>query len=430
MMFEIQAPGRVNLLGEHTDYNGLPVLPMAIEPCIRIRGQVREDRVVRARLLSESAWEIFELSHQIPKHPQGHWMNYIKAGMSGVLNGCIPDVVMGMRGCELEISGNIPQGVGLSSSSALVVASALALLRANEQPYIPLALAEQLAQAEQYVGTRGGGMDQAVCLCGLAGHLLKIDFFPLCVIPVPLPETVTVVICDSLVCAKKTENALHAYNLRAVECKVAARLLRNYLIHQHHPADFQRVGDLLRSPWQLTYSEAIQLINNALKEYYTYNELVEAFGNDRQLNTLLKDYSFTEPAHYSQLTFACGKRYRHVLTDAWRVERSAELLRQGDIAAFGQLMCEGQDSARDDFEISCPELDRLTAMAISNGALGSRLTGAGFGGCTVNLVPCNEVEAFVERMSEYYRSNARAGERQMEELVFTSSPGNGATIRG
>ncbi len=425
--FEIQVPGRVNLLGEHTDYNGLPVLPAAIEPVIHLTGSIRQDqRIVVCKSNSGESPVEFSLDGSIPRHPQGHWINYVKAGMQGVVDSYhVPKA--SLCGCEIKVSGSIPQGVGLSSSSALVVASALAFLTTNNLTFDRLALAEQMAQAEHYVGTRGGGMDQAACLLSQSGHALLIRFFPLRIETVQISDSVRLVICDSMVRAKKSEKNLLAYNLRALECRFATLLLHDVLQKQGLNPDFKRLGDLLNESWGFTYESLSTLIEDTLQEQYTYQQIVDSLDSSL-VDSLLQDYGFKDNQEYPQRIFACGKRFRHVINDAVRVEQGKSLLQNGDVVAFGQLMNEGHMSARHDFEISCPELDRLTELAIHHGAFGARLTGAGFGGCTVNLVNKNEVESFRNSMfNDFYASRNLA--KNPDEVIWISRPGNGARVK-
>ena len=426
MNFTIHAPGRVNLLGEHTDYNGLPVLPMAIQKTITLEGAERNDRHIRAWALDVSPDPVeFDLEPTIPKHPQGHWINYVKAGIQGILDSLSLEEQKNLHGCDIVISGTIPLGVGLSSSSALVTGSALAFLETNRLPIDRVPLAERMAAAEHYVGTRGGGMDQATCLLGQKGHALKIDFFPLRANPVPLPDSTTIVVCDSRVRAKKTENALRLYNLRAVECRFAAMLLRAFLQSKDIPSDFQRLGDLFNSPWNYTYEDLIRLIAEGIQDMYSYQEICDQLVDEDEIRCILTDYSFENEREFSSMRFACGKRFRHIVTDGMRVEQSAKILHEGNAAEFGRLMNQGQVSARDDFEISCPELDRLVELALKFGALGARLTGAGFGGCTVNLVERNKAGAFVQNMRQAYYPDSNPS----DESIFTSKPGPGAVIK-
>jgi galactokinase len=190
----------VNLLGEHTDYNMLPVLPMAIERSVLIAGAARADRTVTLRNSGAFAERSFALAERIPKFADGDWGNYAKAAAQGLIDdGCRLD-----RGADLMVEGDVPNGAGLSSSSALVVASALALLAANDEEIPFERLAEILSRAERYVGTLSGGMDQAISLLARKGHALRIDFAPLRHRVVPLPPEYAIVVCHSLVQAEKS----------------------------------------------------------------------------------------------------------------------------------------------------------------------------------------------------------------------------------
>ena len=174
----VEAPGRVNLVGEHTDYNGYPVLPMALRRAIRVALATRRDgHVVACSPVPGYGECTCGLGRSIPPASAGDWCNYLKAAAQGLITHYGDSVEW--VGFDAVVVGDIPSGAGLSSSSALVVASALALLAANERSMAPAALADLLASAERYVGTAGGGMDQAVCLQAVEGHALKIDFFPL-----------------------------------------------------------------------------------------------------------------------------------------------------------------------------------------------------------------------------------------------------------
>ena len=173
--FIIKVPGRVNLIGEHTDYNGFPVLPISISCFISAIGAPRTDRSIHIRNIdSRFPYTVFDLSQSIPHSPDGDWANYVKAAVQS-LSSVLENTPSGMN---VLFQGTIPQSAGLSSSSALVIASALALLAANRHQMNPLELAELMAVGEHYVGTQGGGMDQAICLLGKKCKAVKIDFFP------------------------------------------------------------------------------------------------------------------------------------------------------------------------------------------------------------------------------------------------------------
>ncbi|MBN2329312.1 MAG: galactokinase [Candidatus Omnitrophica bacterium] len=424
--FLVRSPGRVNLLGEHTDYNGLPVLPMAIDHSIVIAGCARNDNqfhVVAHDFNDENV--TFKLGVSIPKHPQGHWVNYVKAGIKGLLDKMERKDVRACKGCDLYMMGDIPYGSGLSSSSALVVASALCFLQANYIPFHRSPLAVWMAEAEYYVGTRGGGMDQATCLLGESDHLLKLDFFPLRATQIPWDPNYSVVICDSGVRAQKSENALQAYNFRSAECRLGKLLIDSFLKRSGQSFSWERLGDLLQKPHNYTYSDLDELARRSLKEVYSFDELISELGDKKAAVKILKDCSIGPASTYSKLEFSCGKRFRHIISDGWRVEQSRESLMNQDMKKFGECMLKGHQSARDDFAISCKELNDLVESAMESGSLGSRLTGAGFGGCTINLVPKKKVNNFVKKMeSTYYRDRAAS----QDPRILITQPSNGAEI--
>jgi galactokinase len=186
----VRVPGRVNLIGEHTDYNGLPVMPTAIEREIRMLVAPRLDRRVDLHNTAERFEpRSFMLSADIGPYATGDWGNYVKAGVQGLVSEALDDgkELSDMRGFCALVDSDLPAAAGLSSSSAMVVASALAVLAVHGWPLDRVKLAEQMAAAERYVGTMGGGMDQAVVLLAQAGTSLKIDFFPLRATTVHLP---------------------------------------------------------------------------------------------------------------------------------------------------------------------------------------------------------------------------------------------------
>jgi len=226
----VRAPGRVNLIGEHTDYNGLPVLPVAIQRSVRIELRARDDR--RVRLANADArFEPceFEIAAEIPPFAPGHWGNYSKAAAQALQRRSGLDC-----GFDGLVSGDIPAAAGLSSSSALVVASALALVAVNELEIAREDLMVLTAEAERYVGTHSGGMDQAISLGGRAGHAVRIDFDPLRLEPVPIPPDWRFVIANSLVEALKSGGAQAAYNARVRECREALEALPGFILARDH----------------------------------------------------------------------------------------------------------------------------------------------------------------------------------------------------
>lgn len=385
--FLVRAPGRVNLIGEHTDYNGLPVLPMALQKEVRITVRPREDGVVRVQNVEpEFPTRTFEISSDIEPDGRGDWANYLKAPCQfltrrfGALNGI-----------DALVSSTVPVASGLSSSSALVIAMGRALLRANHLDMPMLDLADAMARAERYTGTQGGGMDQAISLGGIAGHASRIEFDPLSMTGIPVPDTWRFVVANSMVRAEKSGEAQAVYNARRREC---AQALETFWAG--------REGGELTPPTQgetLSYGTLIESVPVA--------ELV-ALGNQ------LLDHPLRA-------------RFRHVVTEGVRVYEAERAMRDDDLEAFGTLMDASQRSLAVDYEVSSPELDRLVALARDGGAAGARLTGAGFGGCIVALASEDLAEEVLRSLEAgYFREMDRS--RPLREVLFLAEPSQGASV--
>lgn len=344
--------------------------------------------------------------------------------------------------------GDVPVAAGLSSSSALVVAAALAFLATNgievdTQDGSVLdrsELAEILAAAERYVGTQGGGMDQAISLLGTKGNALKIEFFPLRTEAVPLPQDYAIIICNSLVKAQKSADALVNYNVGPITCRLTAALLGSEFGTRCRPRKkVERLGDINPENLGIEQAEIDEIVSAtfgdgplrvseiALRLHLSVEEVRETYLRMRAGDLL------PEPPGGFELM----PRVRHVLTEARRVTESVAALRAGDAARFGYLMDESHTSCRDDFRISSPELDALVDAAKAGGARGARLTGAGFGGCTVNLVHKETLPGFVEHVCrQYYEQYVAASHPELSELaaktdehILVCEPAEGASIR-
>ena len=435
-----RAPGRINLIGEHTDYNGLPVFPMAVDRDIAAVFSPREDR--RVRLVNTDPLfpdRTFDIRDSIPPYPTGDWGNYCKAAVQGLLDYYRQKRtgVERLRGFDACFDGDIPVAAGMSSSSALVVLSALLFLATNQLDLYTaekgkLQLADCLAAAERYVGTQGGGMDQAISLMGLPGHAVKIDFFPLRTRPAPLADDYVFVVADSTIKATKTAEALDKYNRRPIECRLAAAILHRVFSERYgREVPISMLGDLKEQRLAVPQAEIRPLADSALHETpYTLEEIAALLDQDVEKTAHLycrrRDGSiFSEPAG----GFKLKPRYRHVIEEAERVELSFQALSTGNIEAFGDLMNRSHESCRDLYEISCPELDRLVAAARRAGALGSRLTGAGFGGCTVSLVENSRLESFLRQVTQsYYREYLKRDDSVLGSLIFACRAAGGATV--
>jgi N-acetylgalactosamine kinase len=434
----VRAPGRVNLIGEHTDYNGLPVMPMAIDRAITIAAAQtdRSGRRMDAPTVTVASTEprhttqTFALRLPIEAGPAGDWANYVKAAARYTLqrlerepNAFLPSDLL------LLVSGDIPAAAGLSSSSALVVASALALLELTGQPITDrVALASDLAHAERYVGTESGGMDQAICLLAKAGCATRFDFDPLRPKDIPLPKSWRFVISHSLVEARKAVDPAAGYNLRVAECRLATlafcyceprklvfceardpRFARSPGFCEPHDPRFARalpargehrelrhLGDLLARYPDVCDDDLLAWLPFS-DEPLGKSELSQALGCDRELVE-----ARLPPSVRGADRFAVKKRARHVISEARRVEQAERAAFAGDMARFGALMDASHRSCRDDYDISCDALEALVAAAKAGGASGSRLTGAGFGGCTVSLVDEQGVGALLHALEQEF----------------------------
>jgi len=430
-----RAPGRINLIGEHTDYNGLPVLPMAIDRDIAAIFVPHErPGIVLANTDPAFPDRSFALDRDIPPSPPGDWANYCKAAVQGLLpaliqRGTDPGA---LKGFQAVVDGNIPSAAGMSSSSALVVLSALMFLAANGRDIDRLELAELLAEAEKYVGTQGGGMDQAISLMGRPDTALKIGFFPLQAEPVRLPGGCRFVVANSLVRADKGAGAQDLYNRRPIECRLAVALLAGAFARRlGREVPIGRLGDLRQDRLGLAQGEIDALAGAALHpQPYSLGEIAGALGLSPEQTARTycrrRDGSiFPEPAD----GFKLHARFRHVTEEGRQVEEAAAALREGEVESFGSLMNASHASCRDLYEISCPELDRLVEIARESGALGARLTGAGFGGCAVCLVRERELEGFLARVRrEYFQGFLGRGEEPLTDILFPCRAVAGAGI--
>ena len=381
-----RAPGRVNLIGEHTDYNGLPVLPMALRQEIRILFLPRSDAAVRvANVNGEFPRREFSISDNIPSNAPGDWANYLKAPCQALAMELGP-----LQGFDALVSSTLPVASGLSSSSALVVAMGRALQRVNGLTLPDLEFAEAMARAERYTGTQGGGMDQAISAGAREGHASRIEFNPLRMFETPIPPDWRFVVAHTLVRAEKSGRAQEAYNSRTRECREALGMIR---LHVEGRPDW--VPERPFSYHQMLDRICIQ-------------ELVE-LGESHLEGVLLK-------------------RFRHVVTEGARVYDAEHALGRADALTFGLLMNASHESLREDYEVSSPELDSLVEVARGAGAVGARLTGAGFGGCVVVLTDPKQLDGVLAAMEEgYYRERDLPG--PLEEVLFVAHAAAGASVK-
>lgn len=397
-----RAPGRVNIIGEHTDYNGLPVLPTAIDREIAVAFAVSESPdVVLANADSRYGDRCFTMSGRIEPFPAGDWGNYAKAAAQALWNWAAehsPDSLP-LRGIKACVGGTIPAASGLSSSSAMVVAGAFAVVHANDLGIGRAELAALLARAERYVGTEGGGMDQAASILSEPGCVLRIDFDPLRTQPVPVPDDCVFVICNSMVHADKAGSARLAYNTRVAECRIGVEMLKA-LARGQYPLvdDAVLLGDVMRLvPGWPSLLEELPGGGMSVADAARFCGMSEGELRDRCLK--LRDGSLLdEPAS----GFQAAERCRHVLTESRRVDLAADAMRANRLDDLGRHMNDSHESCAVDYEVSCEELDELVRLMRRHGALGARLTGAGFGGCAVGVIRAPGAEALLEGVRRDY----------------------------
>ena len=410
------APGRVNLIGEHVDYNGLSVLPMAIDRDVQVEFRRLDDPVVRLEgAVGRFPPFAFRLDRRIERAEDGHWSNYVRAAARGLMgHGLALE-----RGIEGVVRGDLAPAAGLSSSSALVVASALALLHANETQVARLELAALLAKAERFAGLEGGGMDQAASLCGRRGHALRIDFDPLRVTPVAMPAGWRWVVAFSLAQAEKTRGARDggaqdAYNARPRECRAA--------LVRMAAAWTAATGARTPSTPPRTYAEFATLCGGSPAPWGegASGDAPSSAASSAKLDEVLgRARLVLEPVLL--------RRFRHVLSEGLRVEAAQAAMAKSRIEEFGALMTRSHESLRDDYEASTPALDQIVATALDAGAAGARLTGAGFGGCAVALCSPETAPKVADALSEHFYG-PRLGRSPQSCELFVTHAADGARV--
>ena len=361
------APGRVNLIGEHTDYNEGFVLPMAIEKKIIMMGQLRNDRLVQVFDLNCKTKIKFSLDNLTPIK-KDKWANYLM----GVVDE-IQKAGYVLQGANIIFRSDIPQKAGLSSSAALEVVTALTMVKLNSLNIEPIKMARLCQQAENnFVGVACGIMDQYVSCLGQKNYALfincRINDYEL----VPFKDqNYQIVICNS-----KIQRGLvnSEYNKRREECKIAT-----------------------------------EFFNHKLK---------------REIQAL-RDVTIDEYRKYQgQLPKVIARRARHVIAENYRVQAGVQALKKGNFSTFGQLMIESHQSLKDDYQVSCAELDLLIDLALKQeGVLGARMTGAGFGGCTVNLIKKDYIDAFKKNINNEYKKITG-----ISPDIYVTLPAEGAKV--
>ncbi len=349
-LYVFRSPGRVNLIGEHTDYNGGYVFPAALTMATTIIARPREDSIVR--MMATDLGEMVEGDlNTIDEYKDLKWGNY----QFGVFKE-LRDNGYNIVGADMLYDDTTPHGGGLSSSAAIEVASAIAMAYLGGRrdiDGIEIAKIGQMAE-HHYIGVNCGIMDQFSSAMGKENHAIFLNCKTLEyeLVPVELSKHgIKIVVSNT---NKKRSLASSKYNERRSECEAGLKILQKYI------PDADCLGDI------------------SLDEFEKYEDKIE----DEVIR----------------------RRIRHVISEDDRVKRSVEVLNKGDLEAFGRLMNASHDSLRDDYEVSCAELDTLVEEARKvDGVLGSRMSGAGFGGCTVSLIKDESVDKYIKQAGAAYR---------------------------
>ncbi|OSC97727.1 galactokinase gal [Trametes coccinea BRFM310] len=447
-------PGGVkaeNLDPKYKPQSFVPMLKSANGP------SAAEEADAASNVHAETAWHL-----DIDKR-ELRWESYVKAGYYGVLNRFFASTSEHPAPADLLVTGSVPSGSGLSSSAAMVVASTLAFMAVNNKldGVTKGQLVEMAMENEKRVGVNSGGLDQAASVICTPHSAIFVDFFPrLSAEPIPLPTPRTIpravfVCANSLVVSDKVVSAKIHYNLRVVETLVAARVLALRLGQSLGPTERPRLREVfsrwLGSPELESSPEKVkQGLERFLPEIeklrpapegrkagelgVTMKEMVEWSGlSEEQFHQVYLSWVDVE-AEYFQLY----KRTKHVITEAIRVlefravclaaQAAPDPLPESTLAQLGALMNASHESCATLCESSCPEVDRLAALARASGAYGCRITGAGWGGCTVSLVAEDKVEEFIAKVKEGYEPYRALEGEKLREVIFATKPSSGAFV--
>lgn len=451
-IFYVRVPGRINLIGEHIDYCGYPVLPMALEQDILIAANILDEPKLLIRNIDDKyakfdteiqSYENIKIISDADGKP--FWYNYVLCGIKGGLEFLNNKIIKGLQLC---VDGNVPPASGLSSSSALVSAACLALLYAQNVPLSKTEIASLCAKSERYIGTEGGGMDQAIAFLAQKNCAQYISFQPLKATPVTLPENAVFIVAHSL--AKLNKAATNDYNRRVTECRLAAKIL----VTCAGAITDKKIITLGQAQNKLdkTLKDMVKLVHEYLpKDVYTKNNICEILDiSQKELEEL---FCAVNTKHLTE--FKLKQRALHVYEEAIRVEefrkQCVESVQNkngvnGDSETkvhivhenghrnvnvcnvLGQLMSESHKSLKNLYECSHDNLDYIVDL-LAEIDVHSRLTGAGWGGCIVALCPKERVEQCIEMLiDKFYGKYCKLDKEAASQYVFATTSNHGAEI--
>ncbi|KAJ8528886.1 hypothetical protein K7X08_030626 [Anisodus acutangulus] len=446
-----RSPGRVNLIGEHIDYEGYSVLPMAIrqdtivailkhdsteaEKLIRI-ANVNSDKYSMCTYPADPLQEVDLKNHR--------WGHYFICGYKGFYEYAkLKQIDVGAPvGLDVIVDGTVPTGSGLSSSAAFVCSSTIAIMASIGVNMPKKEIAQLTCECERHIGTQSGGMDQAISVMAQSGFAELIDFNPIRATDVQLPAGGTFVIAHSLAESQKAVTAAVNYNNRVVECRLAAIVvgIKLGMEPQEAISSVKTLSDVegLCVSFAGTHgsSDPVLAVKELLHEEPYTNEDIENITKEK-LETIFAASPTSLDVLRAAMYYKLHQRASHVYSEAKRVHAfkdtvSSELSDEDMLKKLGDLMNESHHSCSVLYECSCPELEELTKICRDNGALGARLTGAGWGGCAVALVKESLVPQFILNLKEqFYQSRIDKGTISKNDLglyIFASNPSSGAAI--
>nr|KYP52611.1 Galactokinase [Cajanus cajan] len=446
-----RSPGRVNLIGEHIDYEGYSVLPMAIrQDTIMAIRRNESEKVLKIANVNGGKYSVCTY-HADPLQEidlRNHkWGHYFICGYKGFYDYAkLKGVNVGEPiGLDVLVDGIVPTGSGLSSSAAFVCSSTIAIMAAFDVNFPKKEIAQVTCDCERHIGTQSGGMDQAISVMAKTGFAELIDFNPIRATDVQLPAAGTFVIAHSLAESQKAVTAVTNYNNRVVECRLASIVLAIKLGMDRKEA-ISKVNTLsdieglcVSFAGTRNSSDPVLAVKEYLKEEPYTAEQIEEVTGEKLASFLNNNAAYLEVVKVAK-HYKLHQRAAHVYSEAKRVHAFKDVvssdLRQvfneEMLKKLGDLMNESHHSCSVLYECSCPELEELVNICRKNGALGARLTGAGWGGCAVALVKESIVPQFILNLKEcFYQSRIDKGVIKKNDLglyVFASKPSSGAAI--
>ncbi|XP_053617624.1 N-acetylgalactosamine kinase [Plodia interpunctella] len=453
-LFYVRVPGRVNIIGEHIDYCGYPVLPMALEQDIIIAAATIDAPEIKIRN-ADSKYDdvnmeidkICEIALEPDVTGKPFWYNYVICGIKGALEylEMSDEKISKWKGLLILVEGDIPPASGLSSSSALVSAACLSFLHAQNASLSKTEIASLCAKCERYIGTQGGGMDQAIAFLAEKNSAQYITFNPLTACPVALPEDAAFVVAHSL--AKLNKAATNDFNRRVIECRLAAKIISvlEGISQDNKIITLSEVQNILGN----SLEEMVSLVNKYLsKDLYTKEDICSILKVTEP--EMESSYLTSNTRHLTE--FKLKQRALHVYEEAKRVEDFRNICnmstsnknehsngsngnchRNGDsndetLNILGQLMSDSHDSLRKLYECSHSNLDTLVDISKEMN-IHSRLTGAGWGGCVVALCPKNQTQDYIDFLIEkFYVKYCKIDKTKAYKHVFATTPNYGARI--